>query len=85
MKHILLTFSLLFVMNAKADIDANDKQPAEATAQEIQKSRACFQEVEAQGCGRPSDDHRNFRSCAKNVKPRLNADCKKMMSKLYGV
>lgn len=84
MKNTLAIIALLFVMNAKADIEYSTDQNAKATPQEVSKNRACFQELAAQGCGDPGDDHQQFRSCLNNVHSTLTADCQKMMSNLYG-
>lgn len=84
MKNTLAIISLLFVMNVKADIEYSADQNAKATPQEVSKNRACFQELSAQGCGDPGDDHQQFRSCLNNVHSTLTSDCQKMMSNLYG-
>lgn len=85
MKNILLVTGLLFVMHASADIEYSSAEPSKATAQEINKSRSCFQELMVQGCGDPGEDPQHFRSCLKNVHPSLTADCRAMMTELYGV
>ena len=84
MKNTLAIIGLLLVMNANADIEYSEDQNAKATPQEVSKNRACFQELSAQGCGDPGDDHQQFRSCLNNVHSTLTTDCQKMMSNLYG-
>lgn len=84
MKNTLAIIGLLFVMNAKADIEYSADQDAKASPQEVSKNRACFQELSAQGCGDPGDDHQQFRSCLNNVHSTLTTECQKMMSNLYG-
>lgn len=84
MKHLLLTFTMLLAFSVHADIEYSSLESAKATPEEIQQSRSCFQEVAEQGCGEPLDDQEHFRSCVKNVKPRLKSSCQKMMTELYG-
>lgn len=68
---------------AHASIEHDGKTQTEPTAAEIQKNRACFEEVAKNGCGDPGEDIKQFRSCLHNVFPTLSVDCKKMMTKLY--
>ena len=84
MKKIILATGMLLSLTAFADIEYSSMEPAKATSQEISKSRACFNELEEQGCGDPGDDLQQFRSCMNNVYSTLTADCKKLMSELYG-
>ncbi|MFL5810181.1 MAG: hypothetical protein ACJ749_11710 [Flavisolibacter sp.] len=85
MKNIFFALYLLFVMNAKADIEYSPADvKGKATAAEITNNRSCFQELENEGCGNPGDDVKQFRSCMNNVYPRLSDGCQKMMSNLYG-
>ncbi len=84
MKNLLLTFGLLFVLNAQADIEHSANEEGKATPEEIGQSRSCFLELEVQGCGDPGDDQQQFRSCLKNVHSSLSENCKKMMKELYG-
>lgn len=51
---------------------------------EIQKNRACFQEVEVQGCRTQEEDPEQFRACLSSAVDQLDEDCKKMMLELYG-
>jgi hypothetical protein len=76
MKNTLAIFGLLFMMNAFAN-----KQPTES---EIQKNRACFQDLEIQGCRTQEEDPEQFQACLSNAQDSLDDYCKKMMLKLYG-
>lgn len=85
MKTILIALGLLMVMNANADIEYSAEDvKGKATPAEVTRNHSCFQELEAEGCGNPGDDVKQFRSCMNNSYSRLSDDCKKMMSNLYG-
>ncbi len=77
MKYTLAMFSMLFMMN----VFAANSQPSEA---EIAKSRACFQDLEVQGCRSQDEDPEQFRACLANVHESLDDHCKKMLLDLYG-
>ena len=83
MKKILFITSMLFIVNAQASIE-HDSNYVAPNDQEIAKNRACFEEVEQNGCGKSDDDYKQFRSCLHNVYGSLTDDCRQMMSKLYG-
>lgn len=85
MKQTFIAFGLILAVNAFADIEFSPGEQVRATPQEIAKSRSCFEELNVQGCGDPGEDIHHFRSCLKNVHSTLTADCKKMMTDLYGV
>lgn len=83
MKHIFVALSLMFVMNAKADIDATgDDGKGKASAAEITRNQSCFRELEDEGCGSPGQQE--FRACLSAAYPKLSDSCQKMMSTLYG-
>jgi hypothetical protein len=86
MKNIFLAASFLLTMNAFASIEFEPTQAASSKAsdREISRSRACFQELSAQGCGDPGEDPTHFRSCMRNVKSTLTSECKALMNDLYG-
>jgi len=77
MKLTLALFAMLFMMN----VFAAATQPSEA---EIAKSRACFHDLEVQGCRSQEEDPEQFRACLANVHESLDDHCKKMMLDLYG-
>ena len=83
MKNIILMTGLLLSFQAFADIEYVEDNQAKPTQVEISKNRACFQELERQGCGDPGDDPQQFRSCMSNVYSTLTTDCKALMTKLY--
>ena len=84
MKNMLLTMGLLFVINAHADIEYTPEEQSNVSQAEVTKNRACFQELNVQGCGDPGEDPIHFRSCMKNVKDTLSASCRSKMTELYG-
>lgn len=84
MKKLFCAMSLLLVMNAYADIEFTSAEESKASTEEVLQNRYCFKEVELQGCGDPGEDPRHFRSCLKNIKPKLTDSCQKMMTELYG-
>jgi hypothetical protein len=85
MKHIICALSLMFVVNAKADIDASsDDGRGKATPAEITRSHSCFRELEDEGCGNPGENPKEFKSCLAGTYSKLSDDCQKMMSNLYG-
>ena len=77
MKFTLALFSMLFMMN----VFAAAAQPSEA---EVAKNRACFQDLEVQGCRSQDEDPEQFRACLANVHQSLDDHCKKMLLDLYG-
>jgi hypothetical protein len=81
MKKIFITVMMMMTVSAYASIE-HDGKP-EPTANEISKSRSCFEEVSQNGCGDPGDDIKQFRSCLNNIFPSLTGDCQKMMTHLY--
>ena len=83
MKKSLMIFGFLFVINAGAAVGDLGKYVA-PTEDEIAKNRACFQDLEVQGCGKQEEDPEQFRSCMSNVHSNLDEHCKRLMSKLYG-
>lgn len=74
-----LLFGLLMMMNSA--LAAEYKSPTDA---EIAKNRACFQDLEVQGCGKLDEDSVHFRSCLSNVQDSLDQHCSTMMKRLYG-
>lgn len=84
MKKLFFVAFLTTTINAYADITHTSQEPPKATAQEISRNRACFEELKVQGCGDPGDDFKQFRSCMSNVYDSLSESCQKMMSDLYG-
>ncbi len=83
MKKTLMIFGFLFVMNAGAAEGDLGKYVPPSDA-EVSKNRACFQDLEVQGCGNQEEDPEQFRSCMSNVHENLNEHCKRLMSNLYG-
>ncbi|MGE3611065.1 MAG: hypothetical protein AB7I27_15850 [Bacteriovoracaceae bacterium] len=84
MKKMIILSWLISSFTVNASIDASSLKSTEPTPQEIKSSRACFLEVEKQGCRHPSEDHEHFRSCMSDVFSRLSPSCQKMFSELYG-
>lgn len=84
MRNTIMTLSLFISVTAFADIEYSVNEPMKATSQEISRNRACFKELEVQGCGDPAEEPQHFRSCLSNVHSSLTSDCQKMMSELYG-
>lgn len=83
MKKSLMIFGFLFITNVfAAEGDLGKYVPPSDT--EVAKNRACFQDLEIQGCGKQEDDPDQFRSCMSNVQDSLDAHCKRLMSNLYG-
>ena len=82
MKNALLVLGLCFVLHAQASIDASDRD--RASESEVSNSRACFQELEQEGCGDPGVDPQHFRSCMSAAYVRLSKDCQELMTTLYG-
>lgn len=82
MKKFLAPICMLFIINTYAHIE-HDGNRGEPSAEDLSKSRACFEELSQNGCGDPGDDHKQFRACLHNVFPTLNKDCQKMMTNLY--
>ena len=83
MKKTLMILGFLFVMNAGAAEGDLGKYVPPSDA-EVSKNRACFQDLEVQGCGKQEEDPEQFRSCMSNVHENLNEHCKRLMSNLYG-
>lgn len=84
MKNVLIALGMVFTLNSYADIEYIPGEVTTVSQEEINKNRACFKELEVQGCGDPGVDHQQFRSCLNNTFSTLSKDCKKMMSNLYG-
>lgn len=84
MRKTLLALSLIFAINAQANIEYSTAEVSKATPQEIAQNRACFEELQVQGCGDPGEDIQQFKSCLKNVHSTLSGSCQKMMTELYG-
>jgi hypothetical protein len=80
MKHTIALFGLVFMLNVSA-ADKKNSQPTEA---EIQQNRACFQDLEVQGCRTQEDDPEQFRECLSNAHESMDDHCKKLMLKLHG-
>lgn len=84
MKNFMMSLGLLFTLNALATTEyVPEEQGAKPSPARVQTTRSCWQELQAQGCGDPSEDMTHFRSCMNNAYDSLTADCKTMMSKLY--
>lgn len=82
MRLSLAFFSMLFMFNVYAD---NQYQKAvQPSDVEIQQNRACFHDLEVQGCRTQDEDPEQFRSCLSNAVDSLDDHCKEMMLKLYG-
>lgn len=82
MKNIVLLLGLMFAYNSFADIEY-EGAASKPSASEINKNRACFEELKIQGCGDPGEDPEQFRACMNNVYSSLSRDCKALMTKLY--
>jgi hypothetical protein len=82
MKNIVILMGLLVAYNSFASIE-HEGNSTKPTQTEINRNRACFEELKVQGCGDPGEDAEQFRSCMNNVYENLNPDCKTLMSKLY--
>lgn len=83
MKQTLMILGLVFVMNINA-AEQTVKKDVQPTAAEIAKNRACFQELEKQGCGTLEEDQEKFRSCMSYVHTTMEDHCQKLMKGLYG-
>ena len=84
MKKIIAILSLVITFGAFADIDTTSAVNITPSNARIEKSRACFQELQTLGCGHPKDDLEQFRSCMNNVFESLDSNCQTMMKRLYG-
>lgn len=82
MKLSLALFSMLFMFNLYA-ADSYQKAPQPSDV-EIQKNRACFQDLEVQGCRSQEEDPEQFRACLANVHQSMDDHCQKMLLDLYG-
>lgn len=84
MKHTLAIFGLIFMINVHATVEDTSKTYVHPTDAEITRNRACFQDLEVQGCRSQEEDQEQFRSCLSNALPGLEDYCKKLMLNLYG-
>lgn len=84
MKQTLIALGLVFTLNTHAAVEPESKKAVQPTAAEIAKNRACFQELEKQGCGSLEEDQERFRSCMSYVHTTMDDHCKNMMQSLYG-
>ena len=82
MKYILSSILLSLSLQTFASMDVSEAI-SKTSSEEISANRACFQELEAQGCRTPDEDPKHFRACLKNSLPALTSNCKKMVSDLY--
>jgi hypothetical protein len=82
MKNILLMTGLLLAYSSFADIEYEGPS-SKPTQAEMQKNRACFEELKVHGCGDPGEDPVQFRICMSSAYSQLSQDCQKLMSKLY--
>lgn len=82
MKRMTLAMVMVVMTSAYATIeyDGNDGKP---TTAELQKSRACFEELSQNGCGDPGDDLKHFRTCMHDSFSKLSTECRSMMTRLY--
>ena len=82
MRNTIFLLGLFLAHQSLADIEYEgpSSRPGQA---EIQRNRACFEELKVLGCGDPGEDPEQFRSCMSNVYSSLSKDCKVLMSKLY--
>lgn len=76
--------TLVTISFAQASVEAQQRGYVHPSTSEIEQKRACFQDLEIQGCGNHEADHAQFRSCLSNVVESLDPLCKKMMLELYG-
>jgi hypothetical protein len=83
MRNLILICGILLMVNAYATIEADDNKIFDVSQEEIMKNRACFKDLETNGCGDPGEDPKQFRACMSNVYPKLDVDCQKLMNKLY--
>jgi hypothetical protein len=83
MKNALITLGLLMSLNSFANIEHVDDELTRPAQVEIESNRACFRELETQGCGDPGDDVSHFRSCMNNVFVDLSKNCQRLMKDLY--
>lgn len=60
------------------------KEYQHPTDSEIQQKRACFQDVEVQGCTKQEEDPVQFQECLSNIVDKLDDSCKDLMLDLYG-
>ena len=79
MKFTLSLFTMIFMMNVYAETKATRLSDSE-----IAQNRACFQDLEVQGCRSQDEDPEQFRACLANSHQSLDEHCKKMMLDLYG-
>lgn len=80
----LTLISLMAFSVANASVEAEQKNYQHPTSAEIDQRRACFQDLEVQGCGKHEEDSVQFRSCLSNVLGSLDQNCRRMMVELYG-
>lgn len=83
MKTLFTMMFMLFIAQANASIEYVEGEDSAPTQQEINKNRACFDELSKAGCGDPGENIKEFRVCLHDAFPSLSDDCKKMMSNLY--
>jgi hypothetical protein len=83
MKSLSIIFVMFFSLYASSNIEFSPQEQGKAKAEEIIRSRSCFQEMKMHGCGDPGDDIQHFLSCLSEVKPILTITCKDLMTELY--
>ena len=83
MKNLLAIMGLFFVLNVFA-LEEKSTGYTHPSNGEIAKNRACFADLEIQGCGKLEEDQEQFRSCMSNALVTLDDYCKKLMLELYG-
>lgn len=85
MKTILLFFGFILSLSSYANIEFVASKNVEPSTQEVEKSRACFQEAAVLGCRHPEEDLVYFRSCMQDQKQLLSQNCKAKFQRLYGI
>lgn len=83
MKKLLVMFGMVLMVNANAQT-TQVKKYVHPTESEITTNRACFQDLEVQGCRPQEEDPEQFRECLANAVDSLEESCKSMVLKLYG-
>ena len=83
MKTSLTAIALIFSFQSGANVDHEAGMEANPGQTRLAQTRACFDELDQVGCGRPVEDREHFGECAVDRKPELRSSCQKLVRKLY--
>ncbi len=83
MKTMIALTTLLFLPASFADETHSEGMQADPGETRVSKTRACFEELDRLGCGRPEADRVRFPACAREMAERTSADCQALIKKLY--